>query len=564
MAPSRPLARLALAALLAGCSAQAHREGADRRSYAAIAEKAPMVPGMTGRVRVDGAGPPELGALPVNREAFGFLDRDAESEVGARVLGLDAALELAFRHGEEHQARKERLYLEALSLTLERYRYVPAFGAAVGGDYEWDRRDRFAADMRELTGMDGPAVRSAETARARAGAGGRWLLRGGAAVALNLTANFTRFLTGGAGEFGAGALIGSLTQPLLRGAGAAVEAEALMQAERNLLYRLREFTRFRKSFAVRVASAYYSVLLDRETARNHHAGLEATRLSLERERAFQAEGLSTLLQVGRLEQSALQADLRWTASITRYQRRLDDFKVLIGLSADDAVMLDDAEMALIGAAGMDAPDITLEAATELAARTRLDLYTALDRVQDAARRARVAADALRPGLELALEAETPGAANREPGELDFENTVYRAGLALELPLDTRGAGAGYRRGLIDYEAAVRGYALALDGVKLDVLDAWRRMNEARKRHEIGLAGVEINERRVEEAALRAELGLGDIQDTVDSQNDLTAARTELAGAIVEHNIARLEFWRDVGLLYVDDGGRWREGVDEPS
>jgi hypothetical protein len=44
---------------------------------------------------------------------------------------------------------------------------------------------------------------------------------------------------------------------------------------------------------------------------------------------------------------------------------------------------------------------------------------------------------------------------------------------------------------------------------------------------------------------------------------LTAARTELASSIVDHNIAKLEFWRDVGLLYVDDNGQWEEGIDEP-
>ena len=82
-------------------------------------------------------------------------------------------------------------------------------------------------------------------------------------------------------------------------------------------------------------------------------------------------------------------------------------------------------------------------------------------------------------------------------------------------------------------------------------------------YEISVASVQINERRVEEAQLRAELGLGDIQDTVDSQNDLTAAQTELVSSIVDHNIAKLEFWRDVGLLYVDDSGQWEEGVDEP-
>jgi len=68
---------------------------------------------------------------------------------------------------------------------------------------------------------------------------------------------------------------------------------------------------------------------------------------------------------------------------------------------------------------------------------------------------------------------------------------------------------------------------------------------------------------VEEAQLRAELGLGNIQDTVDSQNDLILARTELVSTIVEHNVAKLEFWRDIGLLYVDDSGQWEEGIDEP-
>ena len=104
--------------------------------------------------------------------------------------------------------------------------------------------------------------------------------------------------------------------------------------------------------------------------------------------------------------------------------------------------------------------------------------------------------------------------------------------------------------------------LALDAVKIDVLRTWREMNEARKSYEISLRGVQINERRVEEAELRAELGLGDIQDTVDSQNDLTSSRTELTSSIVSHNIAKLEFWRDVGLLYVGENGQWEEGINE--
>jgi len=546
---------------LAACTVASYQRSADEESYQVIAEKAGLVPGVSNQVVIDEDKLVDLSGFAINSDSFDFLDNEADSEVDARIVSLNDALDLAFQHSKDFQTQKERLYLEALALTFDRYRYVPTFSAAAGGDYRWDSQDKFVQDMQALTGIEN--INTSESTFSNTSLGARYLLKSGGAVALNLTNNFTRFLTGDISEIGAGALIGSFTQPLLRDFGSDIETEALLQAERDLLYRLRDFTRFRKNFAVRVASDYYSVLLNRETSRNYYAGLSATNLSLEREQAFQAEGLTTLLQVGRLEQSSLQADLRWTSSITRYKRRLDNFKILIGLNADDNIMLDDEEMVLITETGMDSPDISLEQATEMAIQTRLDLYTWLDRVQDSARRIELAANSLSPALDLSLVASVPNSTTQNLGELDFENTVYTAGLDLDLPLDTKLERNNYRRSLIDYDAATRDYLLALDDIKLDVLDTWRRMNEARKSYDINVTSVEINERRVEEAELRAELGLGDIQDTVDSQNDLTAARTERVSSLIEHNISKLEFWRDVGLLYVDDNGQWEEGIDEP-
>ena len=546
---------------LAACTVASYQRSADEESYQVIAEKAGLVPGVSNQVVIDEDKLVDLSGFAINSDSFDFLDNEADSEVDARIVSLNDALNLAFQHSKDFQTQKERLYLEALALTFDRYRYVPTFSAAAGGDYRWDSQDKFVQDMQALTGIEN--INTSESTFSNTSLGARYLLKSGGAVALNLTNNFTRFLTGDISEIGTGALIGSFTQPLLRDFGSDIETEALLQAERDLLYRLRDFTRFRKNFAVRVASDYYSVLLNRETSRNYYAGLSATNLSLEREQAFQAEGLTTLLQVGRLEQSSLQADLRWTSSITRYKRRLDNFKILIGLNADDNIMLDDEEMVLITETGMDSPDISLEQATEMAIQTRLDLYTWLDRVQDSARRIELAANSLSPALDLSLVASVPNSTTQNLGELDFENTVYTAGLDLDLPLDTKLERNNYRRSLIDYDAATRDYLLALDDIKLDVLDTWRRMNEARKSYDINVTSVEINERRVEEAELRAELGLGDIQDTVDSQNDLTAARTERVSSLIEHNISKLEFWRDVGLLYVDDNGQWEEGIDEP-
>tara|TARA_B110000858_G_C17809997_1_gene480605 strand:- start:6895 stop:8586 length:1692 start_codon:yes stop_codon:yes gene_type:complete len=545
---------------LLSCTANSYRQDADQETYEAIADKTNLVPGMTERIEIDEEKTVDLSGFPTNEDSYEFLDNEADSEVGAHILSLNVALDLAFQHSQVYQTQKESLYLEALALTFDRYRYTPVFNASGGADYQWDAEDQFVTDMQALTGMS--TLSTSERVDASTSLGARYFLKSGGAIALNLSNNFTRFLTGDVSELGTSALIGSFTQPLLRDFGSDIETENLIQAERDLLYRLRDFTRFRKTFAVDVASAYFSVLLNRETARNNYAGLLANNLSLEREQAFQAEGLRTLLQVGRLEQSSLQQDLRWTSSITRYKRSLDDFKILLGLQAEENIALDDNEMVLISETGMASPDLSLEQAMDLAIQTRLDLYNGLDRVQDRARKIEVAANALKPGLDLSLVASVPSANDGDLGELDFENALYTAGLDLELPLDTKLDRNSYRRALIDYEVASRNYLLAMDNIKLDVVDLWRRMNQARKNYEINLTSVQINERRVEEAELRAELGLGDIQDTVDSQNDLTAAQTDLISSIVDHNISKLEFWRDLGLLYVDDSGQWEEGVNE--
>lgn len=554
------VSRLALCALLAGCTNSAYEGRADSQSYDAIQSKAFLVPGMTEQIFIDDDDVPDLSGFATNQESYDYLALESTSEVGARVIGLGAALDLAFQHNDAYQAQKERLYIEALALTLDRYRFTPIFDGRGGAAYEWDNRDQFVTDMQALTGMSEQLpVTQTESINAQTSLGARYLLRGGGEVALNLTNNFTRFLTGDVSEVNGGALVGSVTQPLLRGRGI-VASESLLQAERDLLYQLRLFTRYRKQFAVDVASQYYSVLLNREAVINNFAGLNANNLQLERERAFQAEGLRTLLQVGRLEQSSLQLDLRWTSSITRYKRSLDAYKILLGLTANDNIVLDENEMTLIAETGMASPELNLDEAIEAALQTRLDLYTQLDLVQDAARKIRVAANALRPGVDLTLGVAVPDSGNSTLGELDFEDAVYSAGLAFDLGLDRRAERNDYRRSLISYESARRGYLLATDNVKFAVIDAWRRMTEARKSYDINVTSVQINERRVEEAELRAELGLGDVQDTVDSQTDLTAARTELTRAIVNHNIAKLEFWRDVGLLYVRDDGSLEEGI----
>jgi outer membrane protein TolC len=517
----------------------------------------------TGDITIDAEKHIQLDQYALNQASFIFLGSQANSESGAHIIDLDAALDLAFAHNKDYQLQRERLYLQALSLTADRYRYTPIFSANASSTYAWDASNEFVQDAESLIMVPTGNVVTDERLRTDASLGSRLLLRGGGQVALNLTSNFLRFVTGDLDSSASSALVGSFTQPLLRGAGSDIAAETLMQAERDLLYQLRDFTRYRQTLAVRVATQYYSVLQARDAVRNNYLGLEAVMSSLERERAFQAEGLRTPGQVGRLEQSALQRDLAWARSITRYSNALDNFKILLGLRADDRIMLDDQEMTQVAEAGMVAPDIALEDALTIALNNRLDLYTQADRIEDRGRKLDVAANSFLPGLNMVIRANVPAGNSNSLSDLDFRLTDYSAGLDLALPVDQMSERNNYRRALIDYEVAVRSYESSMDTVKLQVLDAWRAMEEAVRNYDISLTSVGINERRVEEAELRAELGIGNIQDTVDAQNDLINARTALTAAIVDHNVAKLALWRDVGLLYVHDDGQWDEGVNQP-
>lgn len=592
--------------VLVSCSTTHYREAADRETYALVKEKTPQVPGMIQEFTIEPPLPPMLDTLPVNEEYREFLGEvEARNEMGARVLSLEKALELAFTTSREYQTRKENLYLQALTLTLERHRFDPIFSGTGSVDLTSSTRDRVSPNalgvilepgraasldqaLGTLTGTPQQLFRSyADVIRSAAAVTGAnttdvdivreqnlsgrtnlgfsMLLESGARLALNLTTNFLRFVTGDPRESAASVLSGSLTQPLLRG-GHRVTIENLTQAERNLLYEVRDFTRFRQTFAVRVASDYYNVLSSLDSAKNNYEGLRSNQLNLDRTMAFFNEGLATQVDVGRQEQSRLSREAAWINAVNAYKRNLDNFKILLGLSTDSPVILDSQELVQLRERGIIHPHLTDIEAQELALVTRLDLYISRDQVEDAERRVEVAADQLKPGLDLVLTGQVNANQNNQPLNFDFERAVWSIGVDTDLPFDRKSERNAYRRALIDHERAKRNLMLAEDQVKLDIREAWRALERTKRNYEINLQAVQLNESRVEEQQLRQEVGLvTDVLAQVEAQNDLVTAQNNLTRSLIDHTLARLQFWRDIGILFIKENGQWEEvGNDQDS
>lgn len=535
--------------ILVGCSTKHYRASADKEAASVIAEKTPAVPNMDPKFTIEQAEKASLEELPPNTKVEDFFGpNEGELEKDARIISLEKALELATKFNRNYQNRKEVLYLEALSLTLARHRFTPIFSAGATSAYSEQQT------VEEVSaGVD--TVVKERTVGVSPSAGADVLLRTGGRIAVDFTTDFLRYVSGDESVVTSSALTATLIQPLWRGAGYKAAMENLTQAERNLLYALRSFTQFRKDFSVDIASTYYQVLQNRDAVRNNWIGFQNFKLNVEREKAFADEGLRTQTALGQLRQAELTTELRWINAVRSYRQSLDQFKIQLGLSTDVHIILDDSELTNLQIAH---PEINLEEAVKVALETRLDLYTVRDQYVDAARHIDVAANGLRPDVDLVLS----GRVNSAPGsgfpEPDFDRYNWSAGLNLDLPLDRKAERNNYRATLIQHERARRELDLAMDQIRLDINDGWRNLDQARRNYEISEVGVGLSERRVEEQDLLTELGRGIARDLVDAQTDLINSRNARTTALVNHTIARLQFWRDMGILNIQENGKWEE------
>jgi len=550
---------IAWAWLGSGCTANHYEKAADRAAYAVIREKGQLVPNMDPNFTLARTNLVDLASLPVNETAEEFLGPDGVQEQGARRVGLEAALALAVSHSRAYQARKEQLYLSALALTLTRHNFTPIFSARGQGSFGGQTERAVRYELDQTTGELRPVLSdNLVEERSVSGSGqiqASWLIQDVGRLSASLTTSFLRFLSGG--QRPSSQLTATFIRPLVRDAGYWQQMEALTQAERQMLYDLREFVQYRRDFSVQIASAYYNVLGERDRVRNAWLNLQSSRRNAERTRALAGEGRVTQTDLGRLAQQELSAESAWINAVRSYKQALDNFKLLLGLPLDTPIVLDDRELDNLQ---IRHPEISVEDSIRVALAARLDYLNARDQLVDAQRKVELAANQLKPRVDFTTSVtlrsdpdDTTGFALPETARYS-----YSAGLDIDPGLDKTADRNAYRSALIARDQAARRVEQLEDEIKLQVRESWRALDQAKRNYEISEIGVRLAERRVEEQNLLAELGHARAQDLVDAQNDLVNSRNQRTQALVAHTIARLQFWNNLGILYIKDRGQWQE------
>lgn len=456
-------------------------------------------------------------------------------------LSLVQCLEIAAENSRQYQDQKEELYLSALDLTLERWR----FGVITNGAI---------ATAIEGTGSEG------DTASGSAGFGFSKLLGTGASILGDIGLNLARTLTFSDGWHPVSDFGGSITQPLLRGFGRSIVEEPLTQAERDLVYAVRSFERFRRTFAVDAATRYYAILEAKDAMTNQERNVESlTQLTL-RNRALADAGRLSDIDVGQARQDELSSRNNLLTAQERLQRDIDSFKLFLGLPIPTELELEPGALAELSREELAELHLAEGEATAFALANRLDYLNTQDRRADSQRRVDVAADNLRAGLSLRAEARATSL-DGKPLEYNFQDTTWALTATLDLPLDRLPERNAYRAALIAREASTRSAEQLGDTIQADLREELRQLQTRRESYSIQQNAVELAQKRIESTRLKLEAGRADTRSLLEAERSLLQAQNSATTALIDYTLARLALFRDMELLRVDSAGiRMEEGL----
>jgi len=510
---------------LAGCTPHNYKSEADEQAYRIIDQKWRDEFGTKANYKISDTAP-SPNDIVIEKEPAAF-----------DVLTLSQAVALATAHNRDYQTQREALYIKALDLRLTRHEFETQFFGGAGAGYNADRND-------EAVGVE-------------ARAGFNRLLAGGTRISAELAGAWVDVLTGNLRSGLASILSVTVAQPLLRGSDRRVVLENLTQAERDTLYQVRSFNRFRQEFVVSVISQYYTVMQRQDAVENARNNYMTLAWLEDRVKDLAEAGRVPLNELDQVRQEKLQAANTYSQAQRQYEQTLDEFKITLALPATAQIQLDENEFEALRQTPMTEPDFSEAQVVEAALLQRLDVANSADAVIDAQRKVYVAADALRGEATLIGTASAPTARRAERQRLDWLAEEYGIGVQVDLPLDRVPEQNVYRKALIALDQRQRDYDQAAYTVTLEVRQAHRDLTEAAERHRVSTDALNLAQQRFNSTFLLLQYGRASSRRVLDAQNDLFDAQNDASQALVDYTIATLSFYRDTGALQVRPDGMWK-------
>lgn len=471
------------------------------------------------------------------RTAPGYQDSTTPEQAD---LDLPALLAFAIENAPEYRNEKEKLFLQTLSLIIERHLWGPRFfntlSADLSGTPESGDYDTALEIVNDFT----------LTQR----------LPYGGTASVSALVNYTNLLqqastTTGEDELQDASINASIDLPLLRGAGQ-VAREDLIQAERDLTYAVRDFERFRRAFFVDISNTYFGLLRQQRRIVNQQQQIEGLERLAEEQAKLMEAGRIPGFEAADAEAQVLFGQSDLASVLDDYASSVDSLKLRIGMPVSQPLAIVPAEIRV--------PRPALDAAESIAIgqRVRLDLQTARDQVDDARRAVKIARNQLQGDLNFnaGIDLNTDTGRDIDGLDLELRDSDYNVGLEYRAPLDRKAELAQYRSALVDLERSERDFRVARDRVALDIRDASREIERATLTLELQGRNVALAERRLENVKILRRRGEVPPRRLIEAEEDLLDARNERDEALADLQTSVLNYLLQTGQMRVDARGKW--------
>ncbi len=460
------------------------------------------------------------------------------------LLSLADALTVAMVNSRSYQSRKETLFVQALQLSEVQKDFNmnysgSAFARGSSTTYKDGTTETFGDN-----GVDGGFA-----------LGVKRTLASGARVSLGFSQNLLRFFTHPDAGDANNALSFNIVQPLLNGFGPLVTKEPLRQAERDMIYAVRDFKRYQQGFVIDITTQYYSVLRTRDQLFNERKNYESSIANREQSESYAKAGRIADFEAAQARQKELNAADRWTVSQASYEKALDDFRFTLGLPIRLNVEPDKSELSELAERGLVEVDITLDEAMRSAISNRLDLITSREQVEDRERKVEIQQRNFLPNLDVSYTVE------KEFNSASGADVSQNAGVTLDLPFDWTEKRNAFRIAQINLDREKRNREEDESDVRRTVRDLWRKLERNRSVYKNRLLSVSLAERRVENTTLLLQQGKALTRDLLDAQDDLLSSKNEATVALVDYTTTRLRFWNAIERFEIDPKGMWYEQSD---
>jgi len=522
---------------LLGCKPHKYRRASDKEVYEIIDDRSELALGKRMQHSIDTAYSERTPDDILGDEII----QDRNRTDANRTLTLTDTLNLAVKTNRTYQFNREKLYLQALALT--------------------NTRNQFAFRLKSVE-LDVGLNRSSEGSEktvSNANITAEKLLKAGGSISTSLVNDLVLYFDG---TPKVPSITLSLTQPLLRGAGSDIATEVLTQAERNVVYEIRDFTHFRNEFALEIFEDYLNLLQLGQSMRLSYTNYQ-NRIFFRQEVDARAEGgLAAEFEAKQALQSEYTAKLSYVGTVNSYRNSLDNLKQKLALPLNTNLKLD--FKVLDDLRDMGLPEMPLDEISgyRLALDNRLDLMNVIDRFEDSKRKVKVAKSDLLPGLSIVADA-----ALRDQFYSSFQTDSIetKAGLKLNLPFDRLSERNAYRSSLIAFERQLRTLSTELDKVLDGLRSDLRNLSRQRQNYFTQLEARKNAEENLEATQQRLRLGFPGVRtrDVITAQDALLQSQLSVLGAGLEHHKTRLKLLKDMGTLNTTQDEFWLKNVGIP-